>query len=64
MKAAWFLILVLLIAGGWIVWRYTPVEFRVATAHHVKRNWWVPLAVLAVIGALLLGLSSVSIKTF
>ena len=64
MKAAWFLVLVLLVAGGWIAWRYAPAEFRTTVKHHVKRNWWVPLAVVASLGAVLYALATFSIKTF
>lgn len=58
MKASAFLFLVVLVTFGWLGWRYSSILFRRQVATHFKRNWWVPFAVLIVLGGLLYSLAS------
>lgn len=63
-KPAWFLILAVLVAVAWIAWRYAPGEFKGRAIVHMRRNWWIPLAVVVALFATVAILSLFSIKTF
>lgn len=64
MKAAWFILLVLLVTSGILAWRLSDPEFRSQARAFLRLHWWVLPLVFIVLAALLFAVSSFSIKVF
>jgi hypothetical protein len=64
MKAYGILILVAVISAGWLLWGTLAREDRAEARAFFARNWWKPVLVFVVLGALLYAMSATTIKAF
>jgi hypothetical protein len=64
MRIAQFVLLAAAFSAIWIGWAYFPKEDRAEILKFLKKNWWIPVIVFAVIFYLAVVNSYLTLKLF